>query len=302
MTMDKKELQRSEETFTRMTSLLGLQATATAVGEEQRIVLKVETEEPGRLIGRRGKTLRAIQYLMNLLLQRDQEQAPKIYIGVNDDGKERPARKTNDSKKSEQNNDRKQDQKQPAAKADAQPTGADGDTPDEDAAPRKRRRRRGGRGRRRRGGGGQQQNNDGQAEQADQAAQDKPAEKADVPQEKPKAEPKPAAKSEQSDQKRGQSRNQSRGNRSRGSSSGRDRSREQRAEKKKKVPELKPMHLDDAAVSKAIKQVKRWGEAVTLLAEDPGNCAEACNIVNDDPEVQGMVTDSEFRRLVIELR
>ena len=57
-----------------------------ATVEEQRlddgILLDVKTEDAGRLIGRQGQTLSELQYLVNRLLFRQDQSAPKVTLDV----------------------------------------------------------------------------------------------------------------------------------------------------------------------------------------------------------------------------
>jgi spoIIIJ-associated protein len=48
--------------------------------EAENLVLQIYTEESGRLIGRDGETLEAIQFLLNRLLQAKDKNAPKVVV------------------------------------------------------------------------------------------------------------------------------------------------------------------------------------------------------------------------------
>jgi spoIIIJ-associated protein len=51
-----------------------------AHNEAGNLVLQIYTEESGRLIGRDGETLEAIQFLLNRLLQAKDKDAPKVVV------------------------------------------------------------------------------------------------------------------------------------------------------------------------------------------------------------------------------
>ena len=46
--------QQAEQTFVELVNLLGMTATTTSESKERGIYIKVDTPEPGRLIGRKG--------------------------------------------------------------------------------------------------------------------------------------------------------------------------------------------------------------------------------------------------------
>lgn len=61
---------------------LGFEATVEEHQLEEGPLLEVKTEDAGRLIGRKGQTLVALQYLTNRLLFQLDQQAPKVLIDV----------------------------------------------------------------------------------------------------------------------------------------------------------------------------------------------------------------------------
>jgi len=69
-------------TLEELLRLLGFSATV----EEQRIdesyLLDVQTDDSGRLIGRKGQTLVALQYILNRLLFQQDQQSPKVMVDV----------------------------------------------------------------------------------------------------------------------------------------------------------------------------------------------------------------------------
>ena len=61
---------------------LGFEATIEEHRDEDGILLDVKTEESGRLIGRQGQTLGDLQYLVNRILFKQDENAPKVTVDV----------------------------------------------------------------------------------------------------------------------------------------------------------------------------------------------------------------------------
>ncbi len=61
---------------------LGFEGTIDQQEQDGGIYLNVNTEDPGRLIGRQGQTLSDLQYLVNRLLFKQDPNAPKITIDV----------------------------------------------------------------------------------------------------------------------------------------------------------------------------------------------------------------------------
>src|SRR5450756_1629775 len=61
---------------------LGFEATVEEHAWEEGPLLEVKTDDAGRLIGRKGQTLVALQYLTNRILFQKDQQAPKVLIDV----------------------------------------------------------------------------------------------------------------------------------------------------------------------------------------------------------------------------
>jgi spoIIIJ-associated protein len=61
---------------------LGLVFEVDEVNEGGRCILNVTTREGGRLIGRDGHTLEDLQYLLNRILNRHDENAPGVIVDV----------------------------------------------------------------------------------------------------------------------------------------------------------------------------------------------------------------------------
>lgn len=61
---------------------LGFEAIIEEHALEEGPLLEVKTDDAGRLIGRKGQTLVALQYLTNRILFQKDQQAPKVLIDV----------------------------------------------------------------------------------------------------------------------------------------------------------------------------------------------------------------------------
>jgi spoIIIJ-associated protein len=62
--------------------LLGFEATVEEHLLEEGPLLEIKTDDAGRLIGRKGQTLVALQYLTNRLIFQQDQTAPKVLIDV----------------------------------------------------------------------------------------------------------------------------------------------------------------------------------------------------------------------------
>ena len=63
-------------------STLGFEATVNSQEMEGQILLEVETNDPGRLIGRQGQTLSELQYVTNRLIFKQDPESPKVTLDV----------------------------------------------------------------------------------------------------------------------------------------------------------------------------------------------------------------------------
>lgn len=61
---------------------LGFEATVEQHQLEEGPLLEVKTDDPGRLIGRKGQTLVALQYITNRLIFQQDKTSPKVLIDV----------------------------------------------------------------------------------------------------------------------------------------------------------------------------------------------------------------------------
>ncbi len=80
--MNKKQEQESVDTLASMIDLLGLTADLEASSSEKAIILNLKSEDPGRIIGRNGQTIDAMQLLMNKMLRRSEDRFPPIVLDV----------------------------------------------------------------------------------------------------------------------------------------------------------------------------------------------------------------------------
>jgi spoIIIJ-associated protein len=71
-----------KETLKHMLDLLGFEATVEERSEDEHLLLDVQTEDSGRLIGRQGQTLSDLQYLVNRLLFQQDTSVPKVMVDV----------------------------------------------------------------------------------------------------------------------------------------------------------------------------------------------------------------------------
>jgi len=71
-----------KETLENLLSLLNFPATVTEHLVEDGLLLDVQTEESGRLIGRQGQTLSDLQYITNRLIFQQDSSAPKVTVDV----------------------------------------------------------------------------------------------------------------------------------------------------------------------------------------------------------------------------
>ncbi len=69
-----------KEVLQAMLTGLGLEASVERQDRDNQILLHIATAEPGRLIGRHGQTLSQLQFLVNRILLRFDQNAPRVQI------------------------------------------------------------------------------------------------------------------------------------------------------------------------------------------------------------------------------
>src|SRR5258708_25861579 len=75
-------LQSARETLELMRGHLGLVFEVEEIEPTGRQVLNIRTREAGRLIGRDGHTLEDLQYLLNRILKRNEEEGANVIVDV----------------------------------------------------------------------------------------------------------------------------------------------------------------------------------------------------------------------------
>lgn len=71
-----------KSTLEQLLTHLGFTATVDSHTLEDGLLLDIKTEDPGRLIGRQGQTLGDMQYVLNRMLFRGDDRAPKVMLDV----------------------------------------------------------------------------------------------------------------------------------------------------------------------------------------------------------------------------
>lgn len=72
----------AKETLVEMLRHLGFEATVTEQEYEDMLLLDIQTEDSGRLIGRQGQTLSELQYLLNRILHKGDDSVPRVMLDV----------------------------------------------------------------------------------------------------------------------------------------------------------------------------------------------------------------------------
>lgn len=87
------------KTLTTMLDYLGLEAGVKVEGRSTKINLLVSSDDAGRIIGRKGQSLESLQLLVNRMMQKSNQDFPKVYIdidGYSSKRGERPRRRRRD--------------------------------------------------------------------------------------------------------------------------------------------------------------------------------------------------------------
>ena len=95
---------RSKKVFTTLANLLGLQTEVKDKTHNNKIILNVSTDEPGRLIGRKGSSLDSMRLIMDRILQREEKGFPNIIIDV--EGYEKKPREKRAPRKNDRRDNR----------------------------------------------------------------------------------------------------------------------------------------------------------------------------------------------------
>lgn len=73
---------KARNTLGTMLDYLGLNADLKAEVNENNLVLKIKSTEPGRIIGRKGQTLESLQLLVNRMMFKLDEECPHITLDI----------------------------------------------------------------------------------------------------------------------------------------------------------------------------------------------------------------------------
>ena len=80
--IQKDQMDKSAKTLGTMLDYLGLEATVKPQQQGSQIILATNSEESGRIIGRKGQSLESLQLLINRMMQKNDPDFPKIIIDV----------------------------------------------------------------------------------------------------------------------------------------------------------------------------------------------------------------------------
>jgi len=88
-TIDKQTLERIEEKTRGLLALMNrveteLEIKVTEDQDEEKIMVKFLTDDPGPMIGFKGKHLAAIQLMLGLMVNNDKEEWVRVLVDVND--------------------------------------------------------------------------------------------------------------------------------------------------------------------------------------------------------------------------
>lgn len=73
---------RARKTLGTMLDYLGLDAELKVEAQENKLAIKINSREPGRIIGRKGQTLESLQLLLNRIMFKGDEECPRISIDI----------------------------------------------------------------------------------------------------------------------------------------------------------------------------------------------------------------------------
>jgi len=79
LTLQKDKLVK---TLATMFDFLGLQGTFRVEDRNQKLAVKIASEDAGRIIGRKGQTLESLQLLVNRIMFKENEECPRIVMDI----------------------------------------------------------------------------------------------------------------------------------------------------------------------------------------------------------------------------
>jgi spoIIIJ-associated protein len=82
MAVDESFRKDSIERLSRMVSLLGFRAEVGTEESEEGLILTLKTEDAGRLIGRKGHCLQALELLLDRMLRKQHGEGPNVQISI----------------------------------------------------------------------------------------------------------------------------------------------------------------------------------------------------------------------------
>ena len=80
MSITQDQLDSAKHNLDQIIGLLGLEAESTAVDDESQIKLVLKSDDAGRIIGRKGRTLGAIQLLINSMMRKNFEESSRVLV------------------------------------------------------------------------------------------------------------------------------------------------------------------------------------------------------------------------------
>lgn len=80
--LNKERMEKSTKTLATMFGYLGLKANVKANEAEGKIMLVAESEDAGRIIGKKGQTLQSLELLINRIATKNDAECPWITINV----------------------------------------------------------------------------------------------------------------------------------------------------------------------------------------------------------------------------
>lgn len=97
MAIDESVRKDSIERLSRMVTLLGFRADVGTEESEDALILTLKTEDAGRLIGRKGHCLQALELLLDRMLRKQHGEGPTVQISI--DGYRNPREPGADSRR-----------------------------------------------------------------------------------------------------------------------------------------------------------------------------------------------------------
>lgn len=102
MAIDESIRKDSIERLSRMVSLLGFRAEVGTEEVDDALILTLKTEDAGRLIGRKGHCLQALELLLDRMLRKQHGEGPAVQISI--DGYRNPREPGADSRRGSRTN------------------------------------------------------------------------------------------------------------------------------------------------------------------------------------------------------